>query len=532
MAFGRSNSLSINTGAGNSGSLFGQQPGAQNNTSGLFGAPATSQPAQSNSLFGGATANNTTSNTTAGSLFGGSTAQTAQPSGTTGGGLFGSNTTQTSQPTQSGGLFGGTTQNTQPAQSGGLFGSKPASTGLFGSSTTTGGGGLFGNTNNATSQPQQSGGLFGSSTAAPATGGSSLFSNLNANNNANQNQQQAGGLFGSSTMNANNNNNRSVFGMSAVSRDQLSQASLLNASTYRQTPPGAFAGRLTMGQNANASISNASTSNANAPGAVKVNVDELRTTTRFQDLIDPLKEEFEKVDRMIRKQEEFCAEIEALRAGHGANIESLNPDVALVKDLAEAVDQVLSADAQGVDAARKTVEIDWKDFERCRRVAENLSLPAGYHTNNTAAMASSGYGGSYNYPRLAHPASSTAPNEEETYDIDLIGNYFTPLAHTLQQTLDSYTSNLAAIEAHMRVIESSAVSQARVLAARRAGVGAGGELGSKNGSAAAEQAREEDAVRELAETLRGFEESILTVAGAVGGCREGVTGLTLGRYGR
>ena len=236
---------------------------------------------------------------------------------------------------------------------------------------------------------------------------------------------------------------------------------------------------------------------------------------------------------MIRKQEEFCAEIEALRAGHGANIDSLRPDVALVRDLSEAVEQVLGADAQGIDASRKTLEVDWKDFERCRRVVDNQSLPAGYHSNNATAMAMASYGGAYNYPRLAHPASTTnTPSDDENYDIDLIGKYFVPLASDLQKTLEGYTANLAAIEGHLRVIESSAVSQARVLAARRAGVGAGGELGSSSASAAAEAAREEDAVRELADTLRGFEESILTVAGAVGGCREGVTGLTLGRHGR
>ena len=40
-----------------------------------------------------------------------------------------------------------------------------------------------------------------------------------------------------------------------------------------------------------------------------------------------------------------------------------------------------------------------------------------------------------------------------------------------------------------------------------------------------------ESVRELADTLRGFEASILAAAGRVGGCREGVNELVLGRIG-
>ncbi|KAI7537352.1 hypothetical protein KC331_g10971, partial [Hortaea werneckii] len=106
-----------------------------------------------------------------------------------------------------------------------------------------------------------------------------------------------------------------------------------------------------------------------------------------------------------------------------------------------------------------------------------------------------------------------------SYDTDMIGHYFIPMASELQDTLNQYSSNLAEIEGHMRVIESSAISQAQQLAARRAGVNNG------------QLATEDDTVRELADTLRGFERSILNVAGTVGECREGVNELALGRLG-
>ena len=113
----------------------------------------------------------------------------------------------------------------------------------------------------------------------------------------------------------------------------------------------------------------------------------------------------------------------------------------------------------------------------------------------------------------------TAQSGDETYDTDLINNYFLPMAAELQKNMDAYASNLGEIEQHMRVIEGSTVQRAQELAQRRSGMGG------------SQRATSEDTVRELASTLRGFEESILGVAGIVGECREGVTQLALGRLG-
>ncbi|KAH9881905.1 hypothetical protein J1614_001076 [Plenodomus biglobosus] len=168
--FGRSNSLSINTGGG----LFGNNASSTQQTSqpassgGLFGSTTQQPQAQSNSLFGGQTQ---TSQPQSGGLFGNlnKPATTTAPAS---GGLFGASTTAQSSQPQSGGLFGGAlggnaqnqTQNT--AQSGGLFGgqssgqqSKPS---LFGTSTqqNTTTPSLFGNTNSQQPQQQQNT-LFG-----------------------------------------------------------------------------------------------------------------------------------------------------------------------------------------------------------------------------------------------------------------------------------------------------------------------------------------------------------------------------------
>ncbi|KAH8691040.1 nuclear protein 96-domain-containing protein [Phaeosphaeriaceae sp. PMI808] len=154
----------------------GRRYGNQNGQAGAFGQ---------NTGFGGFGSNNNTSITT--SAFGNANTNT-------GGSLFGggANTNTTSTFGQNTGSTFGSNTNTN---TGGLFSqSKPATGGLFGSSSTTPAtgttGGLFGggSTNTATTGGFGSGAGFGSA----ATGGG-LFGNNN------QNQQKPGGLFGGTT---------------------------------------------------------------------------------------------------------------------------------------------------------------------------------------------------------------------------------------------------------------------------------------------------------------------------------------------
>ncbi|KAK4574436.1 hypothetical protein LTR86_001277 [Recurvomyces mirabilis] len=493
MAMGRSNSLSLNTTGAN---LFGQQ--AQNNNNpppsqagSLFGGPAA---AQSQAAGGGG----------GGGLFGGN-------AGGGGGGLFGNNTnTNASQPQQPGGLFGNSTAP-QQAVGGSLFGNtttqqpqqqqqQQQSAGLFSNmppnqttNNNTTGGGLFGSLTHPTQQPQQN------TTSLFGTSGTSLFGNPPANN-----QQMTGNMFHHSHDPTNQRPpGNSLFGMSAVNPTQLN-ATLLGASQFRASQnPSQLPGRLSMGQAPPTAQQQAATI-----GAVKVHMNDLRGTTRFADCVDEVQNQFETMDTMIKNQEKFCREIQALLGKHEQDVECIAPSVAVVKEKAREVEMALETDAQVVDGNRKILESDRKDFGRAQRVAENLLLPPSYQVPNAVA----GYG-----------STGARSGSTDDYDTDLIGNYFLPLTTTLQTQLEQYTNNLTEIENHMRVIESSAVQQAQHLAAKRAGIAAGGNGGGGGSS--------EETVRDLAETLRGFEASILGVAGVVGECREGVDGLVLGRLG-
>ncbi|KAK0900673.1 hypothetical protein LTR57_020517 [Friedmanniomyces endolithicus] len=515
------------TQTGQAGGLFGaiQVAQPQQQTGGLFGNTQAAQP-QATSLFGNTQAAQPQGN----SLFGNT--QGAQPPAT---GLFGN--TQAPQA-QSSSLFGNT--NAQPSTS--LFGNTNAqpSASSFGNTNAQPSTSLFGNTNaqpstslfgNSLAQPrpQQTGGmfasmnnntstssLFGNPTNVPptnnnTTGSNSLFGSLG------QQSQPQSNMFGMSNQNQNQNqpnNNSSVFGMSAIAPQQLN-ASLLSASQYRASNLSApFVGTLSMGQPGSQSAQQQSQQqpqqSGSTIGAVKVHAADLRGTTRFADCHESLQEQFESVDTMIQRQERFCREIQALLQKHEQDILCLPPSVQVVSGLAENVEMLLSRDAQGVQSAKAEASRQRRDFERAGRVAENLMLGAvGYAVPSSMA----GYGnGSH--------GGGLSGEGDEGFDTDLIGNYFAPMVTALQGTLEGYAANLADIEGHLGVIEGSAVAQARRLAAKRAGVGNGG--GAVGG---------DETVRELAETLTGFEQSLLGVAGVVGECREGVEGLVLGRLG-
>lgn len=297
--FGSTNNQSSGFGSNTGGGgLFGGSNNNQAKPGGLFGSSTTN----TNTTGGfGSTGNNafgsTNNNTnTGGGLFGGNNNNQQQQSG---GGLFGNannNNNQQQQP--GGGAFGGFGQNNQnqtQQSGGGLFGNnqqKPASGGLFGSSTTTNtntGGGLFGGQNNNQQQQQtgafgqnntqqQGGGLFGNK---PATGGGGLFGSAttqqnnntgggglfgNANNNQNQqstgtglfgnsmnnnqNQQKPGGLFGNSTQNTggglfggqnNQNQGSGLFGNSTNNQQQnqgMGNSLLGNSQQSNNAPQG------------------------------------------------------------------------------------------------------------------------------------------------------------------------------------------------------------------------------------------------------------------------------------------------------
>lgn len=244
---------------------------------------------------------------------------------------------------------------------------------------------------------------------------------------------------------------------------------------------GSFSGRLTLGQN-NATTSSTTGATGAQPstgaGAVQVNYDTMKSTTRFADLIPDVAQSLERIDGMIQAQEKFCRQIEAFMPNHGTDIGSLKPDVQLVSEKTDAVETALSLDAQGVETEKGVLQQDIATGERLQRVVDNLRQPPQYHTRG---------------------------DDVTSKDLDLIGHYFRPLANDMEKTISVYANAIAEVEAHMAILEQTAATT------RPGGRGSG--IGN---------------VQELAETLGAFEQGILGAAGMVGQCRDGVNELVLG----
>ncbi|KAL6710004.1 Nucleoporin nup49/NSP49 (Nuclear pore protein nup49/NSP49) [Coniothyrium glycines] len=325
--FGRSNSLSINTGGGLFGNNANQQATQPQSSGGLFGSSTqlTSQP-QSASLFGGATA--TAQPQQSGGLFG--NVNKAAPATAPSGGLFGSSTAQTTQP-QSSGLFGGAlgagtnqTQNQSAPQSGGLFGNTQAKPSLFGGASTQ-------QTNTTSS-------LFGNT--APQ-----------------QNQTTTPSLFGSTQQTQQQPQNTLFGGMNTQSRSNTLGGSTLGGSQL-----------------------NASTQ------PVQTTLDSIRGTTRFNDLHPELQAIIQQLDEGIQRKINYCGQIRETLPRSEADIASIAPDVAYIESFLSTVEVGLDNDSVNIAHLKSLVKKDAEDATLSFRAIENQRLPAQFHYRNGANL--------------------------------------------------------------------------------------------------------------------------------------------------
>ncbi|KAF9880126.1 hypothetical protein CkaCkLH20_02080 [Colletotrichum karsti] len=421
--FGRSASatgggLSINTGAANAGAGPSSTPAAGG---GLFGnAAATTQPATSGGLFGG----NQTGAAAGGGLFGNKTATPAPATG----GLFGQST-PAAQPQQSGGLFGSTATaqpQQQQQQTGGLFGQSNATA----QTGTTGG--LFGAPAQQTGQQQtqQSGGLFGGAQQKPAMGG--LFGASTAQP---QQQQSTGGLFGGGNTQTQQTQQQGggLFGQSTA-QNQAKPGGLFGASTQQQnnSAPG-----LTMGQ---------STTQQTVPG-VRVDVSNVKGTTRFNDLEQSLQTEMENCDLMIQRFMSHASEIKGFMAAHGGDLEQLTNDVTWLQRKYEGVKTTLDEDIVTLAHVKDLVKSDADIAKMAFAGADQLKLPAHYHQTWLTRGGSSG----------------NAPNGNQDRNLEDVLTLFSNEADRLKELHQFQVQKIKEMEQHMPGVEHGLYERVRAL---------------------------------------------------------------------
>lgn len=233
------------------------------------------------------------------------------------------------------------------------------------------------------------------------------------------------------------------------------------------------------------------------PG-VRIDLSNLKGTTRFSDLQENLQSTIENIDKFILNQIRHQEELQSFMPGHGEMLENVPNDVKFVTRKYEGARSALESDAHAIEAARTLVNQDADHARLSFRAIDNLKLPQQYHTPNLWA------------PR--QPSAGTA--NAETDGQDLVG-FFSKTADEMDGQLKRYESNLTEIESHLHGVQDGLVEQLQKV------------MATKNGGASTA----DEKIQELVAVLRDFEQGILKVASEVGRARDGMTHLQLGDFG-
>ncbi|KAH8163386.1 hypothetical protein CIB48_g4863 [Xylaria polymorpha] len=351
-------------------------------------------------------------------------------------------------------------------------------------------------------QPQQTGGLFGASAQTQtqpqtrATGG--LFGNTNAASQVTTGATGGSGLFGGGLANPSQPANNAagigadrlpVFASGGLGQQTQNQPNSLGQS--QQQPAVGLGGGLgfglTMGQ---------PSAQPTVPG-VRIDVTNLKGTTRFNDLQEDLQKIVEQADNFIAEQVRRKQEVDSFMSGHREMLESIPDDVTFVTRKYDGARNALESAAQSIEAARVLVNQDADNARLSFRAIDNLKLPQQYHTSGFWS------------PRQQASGNANA----ETDGQDLVG-FFSRTADEMGEQMKKYERNLTEIELHMHGVSDNLVEQLQRMMATKNSASSGAD----------------EKIQELVAVLRDFEQGILKVAGDVGSAREGMTRLQLGDF--
>jgi nucleoporin p58/p45 len=235
------------------------------------------------------------------------------------------------------------------------------------------------------------------------------------------------------------------------------------------------------------------------PG-VRIDVTNIRGTTRFNDLHEDLQKQINFLDDFIQAQIQLKNDCDAIMPSHDSQLAQVPNDVEFCRRKLIGVENASDSDVQAISLAQRLVKTDAEHAKLSFKAIDNLKLPPQYHNPNIwSAKASSG--------------DNRAQSNGESEAQDIVG-FFSTTTDELATTLSNYRKHITEIEQHLRGVEASSAQQINILVAKR-----NGSLGGQD-----------DPMDQLTGALRDFEESILGVAGKVGGAREGVQSLQLGRF--
>jgi nucleoporin p58/p45 len=241
---------------------------------------------------------------------------------------------------------------------------------------------------------------------------------------------------------------------------------------------------------------------------VRIDLSNIKSTTRFNDLQESLQKEIAMIDEAIQKCIKDKDAVDAFLPSHGEQLAAIPTDVSFVSRKSEGAHSALSSDILAIDQLRELVKQDADHARLSFKAIDNLKLPTQYHQaglwSSRGVQQVGGAGG-------AGGVSGGAAAADAQSNTDLI-SFFSRTADEMDEMMKKFERNLGEIEVHLHGVQGNMLEQMQRVAAQ---------------SKSAAQGGVDERVIELAAVLRDFEESILKVAGVVGGVKEGVTELQL-----
>jgi nucleoporin p58/p45 len=243
------------------------------------------------------------------------------------------------------------------------------------------------------------------------------------------------------------------------------------------------------------------------PG-VRIDLSNIKSTTRFNDLQEDLQKEIAMIDEVIQKCIKDKEAIDAFMPSHGDHLAAIPTDVSFVSRKSEGAHNALSSDIVAIDQLRVLVKQYAGHARLSFKAIDNLKLPTQYHQAGLWSNRGQQVGGGAGAGGGVGVGGGDA-NEQSNSDLI---SYFSQTASEMDDMMRKLEQNLGEIEVHLHGVQGNILEQMQRVAAQ---------------SKSAAQGGVDERVVELAGVLRDFEESILKVAGVVGGVREGVTELQL-----
>lgn len=238
------------------------------------------------------------------------------------------------------------------------------------------------------------------------------------------------------------------------------------------------------------------------PG-VRIDMSNLRNTTRFNDLQEDLQKSIADIDQFIQNCISQKEQVDAFLPAHGEQLANIPGDVRFVSRKHAAVDSALGADLQAIKQMRDQVKTDADEAKLSFNAVNNLLLPSQYHLEPGYLGAST--------RQSESGAGDKNGDGSQTTSTDLM-SYFSKATDEMDEQIKKLQKTVREIETHLGGVEQNIHEQASRLQASSGALGGGSQ---------------DDRVMELYAVLRDFEESILQVATVVGGAREGVTELQM-----